>query len=123
MSPFCPGRTLAACTSGQATELRQWILLQEAAGASREEVVGILEQRFGDVIRSRPEARGWGLAAWLLPAAAAILGGGVVAFALRRVVVKPVASAPAGDGDAAAAASEDLEFERLVDEELAARDS
>ena len=46
MSPFCPGRTLASCTSPQAAELAQWILVQEAAGATREEVLEILLEEF-----------------------------------------------------------------------------
>ena len=74
MSPFCPGRTLAACPSDKAAELRQWILLQEAAGTSREGVIDILLQRFGDVILSSPEAEGWGLAAWMLPVVALLVG-------------------------------------------------
>ena len=113
-------------TSGQAAELRQWILLQEAAGASREEVIAILEERFGDVIRSTPEAEGWGLAAWLLPGAALLMGALVVVGVLRRMVAKPaatgaVASAPAlsspgPDADA------DADLAQRVDRELAARD-
>jgi cytochrome c-type biogenesis protein CcmH len=127
MSPYCPGRTLAACTSGQAAELRQWILLQEAAGASREEVVSVLEQRFGDVIRSSPEPEGWGLAAWLLPGAVVLLGALVVVGVLRSMVAKPAHELseasrvpsprlPTGGGPP----TTDAEIARLVDEELAA---
>jgi len=127
MSPYCPGRTLAACTSGQAAELRQWILLQEAAGASREEVVSVLEQRFGDVIRSSPEPEGWGLAAWLLPGAVLLLGALVVVGVLRGMVAKPArelseasrvpSPLPPTGG---LAPRTDAEIARLVDEELAA---
>ncbi len=123
MSPYCPGRTLAACTSDQAAELRQWILPQEAAGASREEVVAILEQRFGDVIRSSPEAEGWGLAAWLLPGAALLLGALAVVIVLRRMVVKEPSAAPVSGPapvPAPPAALEDDELARRVDDEIAA---
>jgi cytochrome c-type biogenesis protein CcmH/NrfF len=131
MSPYCPGRTLAACTSDQAAELRQWILLQEAAGASQEEVVGVLEQRFGDVIRSSPEAEGWGLAAWLLPGAVLLVGALAVVGVLRRMVAKPKGPVPsvslpgspsAPSDPAAGGASEaaDDEIARLVDQEIAA---
>lgn len=121
MSPFCPGRTLAACTSGQATELRQWILLQEAAGTSREEVIAILEQRFGDVIKSSPEAEGWGLAAWLLPGAVFLLGALAVTLVLRRMVATPSAQpAPAAPVAAVPASSADDELARQVDREIAA---
>jgi cytochrome c-type biogenesis protein CcmH/NrfF len=64
MSPFCPGRTLAACPSPQADQLRQWILFQAAAGQSEAEVEEMLYERFGDVLRSTPKAEGgWGISA------------------------------------------------------------
>ena len=125
MSPFCPGRTLAACTSPQAAELRQWILLQEAAGTDREAVIVILEERYGDVIRSTPEVDGWGLAAWLLPAGALAIGGVLVFFVLRRLVDPSAGSPESTDasGDSAEVASvEDEDFARRVDRELAARE-
>ena len=124
MSPYCPGRTLSACTSGQAAELRQWILLQEAAGASREEVIAILEERFGDVIRSTPEAEGWGLAAWLLPGAALLIGALVVMGVLRRMVAKPAATGAVASAPALASPGPDADADlaQRVDRELAARD-
>ena len=124
MSPFCPGRTLAACTSPQAAELRQWILLQEAAGTSREEVVRILEERFGDAIRSTPEVEGWGLAAWLLPVGALAVGALLVFFVLRRLVgdsSEMESSAGAAVSPGVGRSVEDEALARRVDEELAAR--
>jgi len=125
MSPYCPGRTLSACPSEQAAELRQWILLQEAAGATREEVLSALEARFGEQIRSAPKASGWGLAAWALPGGAVLIGGLLVVVVLRRMVAPdapaPDAGADAGTGPAAPPkSSADAELERLVDAELAA---
>jgi len=123
MSPFCPGRTLAACTSPQAAELRQWILLQESAGATREEVVANLQARFGDVIKSEPNAEGWGLAAWLLPIGALVIGAGLVALVLTRMTARgatPPAHAPGNTP--AVAGPTDAELERLVDMELRAGD-
>jgi cytochrome c-type biogenesis protein CcmH/NrfF len=117
MSPYCPGRSLAACTSDEAAELRQWILLQEAAGASREEIIAVLEQRFGDVIRSSPEPEGWGLVAWLLPGSALLLGGLAVAVTLRRMAARgPALDTPAAPSPAAAP---DDELARRVDREIA----
>lgn len=125
MSPFCPGVTISACTSPQAAELRQWILLQESAGATREEVVSILEQRYGEAIRSTPEAEGWGLAAWLLPAGALAIGAILVTVVLRRLVARPARgedeSAPPPVPEALLS-PEDEELFRRVDRELAARD-
>jgi cytochrome c-type biogenesis protein CcmH/NrfF len=122
MSPYCPGRTLAQCTSPQAGELRQWILMQEAAGASEEEVRANLLSRFGDAIRSAPKAEGWGLSAYVLPAVFFVGGGGLVVFLLGRMVrstQKPqaqqfVSTAPPPRGSD----QDEAELERRVDEEL-----
>jgi cytochrome c-type biogenesis protein CcmH/NrfF len=116
MSPYCPGRTLASCPSPQAAELIQWIALQEAAGASREEVEAQLYARFGDVIRAAPKPEGWGLAAYAIPLLSALVGIGLVAWVLRRLSaggdkVTP-APVPTGSGPS------DDEIERLVDREL-----
>lgn len=126
MSPFCPGRTLAACTSEQAAEMRQWILLQEASGATREEVIAVLQSRYGDVILSAPAAEGWGLAAWLLPGAAVLIGALLAAIVLRKLVAAPKrnrgpsAEAVAAPTGPASAGGDDAALERLIDAELAA---
>lgn len=133
MSPYCPGRTLSACPSPQAAELRQWILFQAAAGSTQEEVEASLFERFGDKILSAPKAEGWGLSAYVVPALGFLLGGGLVVFLLRGLVSKgsdeaptrraPRTTRPATRGTAAApvgpAPSED-ELAAIVDEELAA---
>jgi cytochrome c-type biogenesis protein CcmH/NrfF len=126
MSPFCPGRTLAACPSPQAAELVQWIALQEQAGASREEVEDQLYARYGDVMRSAPKAEGWGLAAYVIPFLLALVGIGLVALVLRRLTRGAPAPAPAPAAAMTAdrpvvvpaEGTDDSEIERLVDEEL-----
>jgi len=123
MSPFCPGRTLAACTSSQADELRQWILLQEAAGTSKEEVEAILYERFGDVVLAAPKPEGWGLGAYVIPIGAFALGAAAIPFLLRRMVgreQKTAAAKESGPAPASPAPLDDAALERLVDEELAA---
>jgi cytochrome c-type biogenesis protein CcmH/NrfF len=112
MSPYCPGRTLNDCPSGQAEELREWIAAQEDAGRPRGEVVDQLYRLYGDGMRSAPRVQGWGLAAYLIPVVGTLVVGGVIALFLRRQTAAPV--------EAALAAPEPLdpELERLVDEEL-----
>lgn len=129
MSPYCPGRTLAACPSEQAAEVRQWILIQEAAGATREEVIANLEVRFGEQIHSSPAARGWGLAAWGLPAGALALGALLVFWVLRRMVrgqaapgSGPAVQAPEHSVSDEASRDRDAELEKLVDAEFSAGD-
>jgi cytochrome c-type biogenesis protein CcmH/NrfF len=112
MSPYCPGRTLSACPSPQADELRMWLIVQEASGRSREDVEAELYERFGEVLRSAPLAEGFGVTAYAFPVIAFLAGGVVVAVFLRRqtrVAAKP----------APAALASDPELERVIDQELA----
>lgn len=111
MSPYCPGRTLADCPSPQAQDLRAWIADQEAQGRSRVDVEEQLYRLYGDVILSAPRAEGWGLAAYLVPIGAFVLGGLMLVAFLRRQG-GAVAAEPAG-----AAPADDPELERIIDEE------
>ena len=115
MSPYCPGRTLAECPSPQADELRLWILTQAAAGASREEVEGILFERFGDSILTAPRAEGWGLAAYVVPVLGFFLGGLVVWLVLRRMVGTREET---GGASAIPPGPLDPEIQRRIDEEF-----
>lgn len=55
MSPFCPGRTIAACPSSAARKLEDEILVQAKDGKSREEIEGVLVERYGqDIVGYRP---------------------------------------------------------------------
>jgi cytochrome c-type biogenesis protein CcmH/NrfF len=136
MSPFCPGRTLAACPSPQADQLRQWILFQAAAGQSQEELEATLFERFGDVLLSAPKAEGgWGISAYAIPIGGFLLGGPLVAFVIFRMARgrgatprpgMPVTGSTAGgapeDGAAPARtgpAPSEAELERMVREEFA----
>ena len=113
MSPYCPGRTLMDCPSPQAAELILWLSAQEEGGRSREDVEAELFRAFGDELRQAPRPSGMGLAAYLVPAAAAVAGGVVVALFLRRQ--------RRGRALAPPLAPVDPELERLVDDELGAR--
>ena len=91
MSTYCPWRTLATCPSPQAAEQVQWIVTQEAAGVTREQVLEKLVDRFGEEILGAPPAEGFTLWAYILPVAGFVLGGGLVFLVLWRIV-------KAGDG-------------------------
>ena len=122
MSPFCPGRTLAECSSPQADQLRLWILVQAGAGAPKEEIEEALLERFGDKILSAPRAEGWGITAYALPIGGFLLGGVAVAMVLRRMARSesdPIESVVVASRAAPASAS-DAELERWVDEDLRA---
>ncbi|MEX1365394.1 MAG: cytochrome c-type biogenesis protein CcmH [Nannocystaceae bacterium] len=48
MSPYCPGRTIAACPSPQARQLEDHILAEAKSGKTRDEIEQELVARFGD---------------------------------------------------------------------------
>jgi len=111
MSPYCPGRTLRTCPSPQAGDLIAWIEDQEAKGRDRDVVYQQLLSEFGEEIRQAPPTTGFGAAAYVVPVAAFLAGGLLVAAFLRRQgssASPPARSAPDADP----------ELERLVDEEL-----
>lgn len=115
MSPYCPGRSIADCPSAQAQTLRMWLIVQEASGRTRAEVEAELLDRYGEAILAAPRAQGFGLAAYVIPTAAFVAGGLLLAWFLRR---QTRARAPAASAAAARPAPLDPELERLVDEEL-----
>jgi len=136
MSPFCPGRTVASCPSPQATELIQWIATQEAAGASRDEVIAMLVEKHGEEILGAPPARGITLWAYVFPVLGFVAFGGIAVVVLRRIVAPreraaaggivpaPVPAAPVTNEDAMRAARRSAgtdELARIVDAELAER--
>jgi cytochrome c-type biogenesis protein CcmH/NrfF len=133
MSPYCPGRTLATCPSPQAAELVQWIVMQEAAGVSQEQVIEMLIERFGEDILGAPPAEGMTLWAYIFPVLGFLVGGGAAFLALRKIVggggISEATPAVASGGFAAPPAldgppkqddadSDDDDLARIVDGDL-----
>lgn len=74
-SPFCPGRTLASCTSGKASEWREDVRGWLAEGLTREQVMDRLQQRVpGFTLETVPDSGGIRIGPWIL--------GGLFAIAL-----------------------------------------
>lgn len=119
MSPYCPGRTLSSCPSPQAAELVQWMVVQESGGATKEQVVEMLVERFGEEILGAPPAKGITIWAYVLPILGFVVGGGLVVVALRRIVargsVPEVASEHENESQAGMV---DADLAKLVDAEL-----
>lgn len=114
MSPYCPGRALSDCPSPQAADLREWIVEQEKAGLSREQVEQELLRVFGDQLLQAPRAEGVGLMAYVFPALAFLAGGALVFMFLRRQRAATVGPKPGS----ATPEPLDPELEQLVEEEL-----
>jgi cytochrome c-type biogenesis protein CcmH/NrfF len=111
MSPFCPGMTLAACTSPAArewrTDIREWV----GQGLSDDEIRRRLEQRAGHDLSGTPRSS----LGWLVPLG---LGAGSLAllvFLLRKWVqreTKPPVPKLAAEDDARLEALLEKELER-----------
>ena len=129
MSPFCPGRTLATCPSPDAAELVQWIVVQEAAGVTKQQVIEILIERYGEQILAAPPAEGITLWAYIFPVLGFLVGGGGAFLALRRIVADrqpgaaPAATAPEPFSASPNPAAPDLDADlaRIVDADLELR--
>lgn len=81
MSPFCPGRTLADCPSGNATEWRQDIRAMLQKGMSPAEIQKVLNQRAGENLSGAPESS----LGWALPVALVVGALVVLTLVLRRI--------------------------------------
>lgn len=67
MSPFCPGRTISACPSPDARNLRDQIQSWFAQGYSVTAVKNQLRTLYGDSVLGVPDSKGFDLVAWLSP--------------------------------------------------------
>jgi cytochrome c-type biogenesis protein CcmH len=113
MCPVC-GTPLALATEApQAQRERELIQRLIARCRSKEEVKDALVAQFGESVLATPDDEGFDLAAYLVPAAAVLLGAAAVGFAaLRwRRRRRPAGSAP-GDAGAAADRRLDSDLER-----------
>ena len=85
MSPFCPGRTISACPSGDAKNLRDKIKSWLEQGYSEQAVRNQLSMVYGKEVSGKPEFQGLGILAWIIPACFVLLG----IFLITRKVDKP----------------------------------
>ncbi len=116
MSPFCPGKLLADCTSPDAGALRTAIAERVAAGETVQAVKGDLVRQYGTEILGAPPAEGVGLLAWLVPALFAVVSAAAVSWKVARATRGPAARpavAAAGAIDAGALAILDDELRDL----------
>ena len=84
MSPFCPGKLLAECTSSLAGELRDDVAKRIAAGETRDAVKADLIRQYGREILGAPEPEGVGLLAWALPALLGLLSAVAIGWKVAR---------------------------------------
>ncbi|UCF31520.1 MAG: cytochrome c-type biogenesis protein CcmH [bacterium] len=113
------GDVLVNCTCDRSEELRAIINGMIQSGKTKEEILQIFVDQFGEVILSAPPRRGFNLVAYGAPAAGLLIG-----TALAVVVVRRWSAAGRREEDEEAspdeAVSESLpeDVERKIDEEL-----
>jgi cytochrome c-type biogenesis protein CcmH/NrfF len=103
MSPFCPGRTLADCPSGNATEWRQDIRAMLKEGKSPAEIQQVLNKRAGANLTGTPESS----LGWMLPVGLCFGALVVLTLVLKRVRREDGQSAAREPGDGERGSDED----------------
>lgn len=93
MSPFCPGRTLAACPSEQARKLREQVASWITEGYSHDAIYGLLETTYGQEIRGTPRKGGFGIVGWTMPFIFFVVLTAAVLVFIRRLMRRPGAAA------------------------------
>lgn len=84
MSPYCPGQSLANCSSGAAEVLRVRIRERLANGETSEAIIASLVDEFGESVLAEPPNRGFARLAWIGPFAILAVGVVLVLVYLRR---------------------------------------
>lgn len=103
----CQNQTIADSHSGLAEDLRREVREQLKRGASDEQVVQYMTDRYGDFVRYRPPFKGTTALLWVGPAVLLLGGIAVLTIVLRRrAKLAPEAFEPEEDldGDDRAAA-------------------
>jgi cytochrome c-type biogenesis protein CcmH len=113
ISPFCPGRSLHDCPSSSAVELKDEIRSMINKGKSREEIITLLSDRFGQNIRAVPSTSGFQSLAWAAPIAFLVLGGVLLTLWLQNRAAK---SGP--DSSLPSVPPLDPEMQKRIDREL-----
>ena len=89
MSPYCPGRTLSACPSTKALELRKKIKGKAIQGQGRQEILSWLDDTYGDSILAAPKAGVARLLAWTVPVIFVLVGLGLSILKARSLKRQP----------------------------------
>ena len=80
----CQNQTIADSHSGLAEDLRREVREQLKRGASDDQVVQYMTDRYGDFVRYRPPFKGTTAVLWIGPIVLLLIGLTVLAIVLRR---------------------------------------
>ncbi|MDE2766124.1 MAG: cytochrome c-type biogenesis protein CcmH [Chloroflexota bacterium] len=115
MCPICPGETLNQSQTALAKQMRAVIRQRLLEGESEQEVKDYFVSVYGESVLAEPPRRGFWLTAWLVPAAAAVVGAGALVFIVRSMRRSAVGRGTALDAQPDPALADYL---RAVDAEL-----
>jgi len=102
---ICPcscGEVLSGCTCETGKEMQAYVENALKQGKGKDQIVGALVARYGEVIRGAPKPQGFNLLVWVAPFAATLLGFAIAFFVLKRWVRRrsalPAPASSAGPG-------------------------
>lgn len=79
---FC-GKSLEECPAAITVEMREGILEQVKNGATKDEIIAYWTGVYGERILAAPPKSGFFLSAWVLPVVGIVVGGVILAVALK----------------------------------------
>lgn len=96
MCPVCDGQTIDQSHAQIAVDMKQIVREKIAEGESNKEIRDYFVARYGEVILASPEASGFNLIVWVMPAV--IAGGGALAvfWVLKNMRKRSAQLAPEG---------------------------
>jgi len=112
--PLCAGITVDVCETQQCVQMRNLIREKLAAGETKEEIKQYFIEQYGQRVVAAPAKRGLGLAVWILPFVALLLGLGWGAYMLRNWASQR--QGPPTPGTAAAGALPEKYLQQLEQE-------
>jgi cytochrome c-type biogenesis protein CcmH/NrfF len=86
---ICPcscGEVLSGCTCETGKTMQGYVENAIKQGKGKDQIVGALVARYGEVIRGAPKPEGFNLLVWVLPFAATLAGFAIAFLVLRRMV-------------------------------------
>jgi cytochrome c-type biogenesis protein CcmH len=82
--PVCQGLSVADSPATMARNMKAEVRQKLAAGYDQEQILADFERSYGEFVRLEPPMRGVNWLVWFGPAGVLLVGGAVVAWALRR---------------------------------------
>ncbi|UCH61805.1 MAG: cytochrome c-type biogenesis protein CcmH [Fidelibacterota bacterium] len=95
MAPCCYGSTVGDHDSEAARQVKARIARLLAEGRTKEEIIDLFVNQYGERILARPRARGFNLLAYIMPPAILLAGGLLLVYFISRSKTPAQRSAPA----------------------------